>query len=268
MRAGGNNAAVAAAPAEIVATIEDQASTQVIKFTIPPSLSLITDQNTMSYMDASLSTDSTAGSTGLFGMLKRGLAGESVLSNIVTNKGTRPAELVLAPPMVGAIVELKINPGEKWKLYPGSFMAATPNIKVSGSINILKNLSSMFVSGSASYTTVEVNEGTAPGRVWIYGYGGISKKTVTTDPLIINNGVFLAIPSKLADGTAIWDKHVKVEPYGGLVTSFLTNIGFVMKIQPAPSHEIPVYMQTVNIENLKGIISTIARNEAHAAGNN
>ena len=255
-----------AGAAELQATILDQASTQVLKFLIPPGGSLITDQNTLAYMSGHLKTEASTG-TGLWNALKRGITGESFLSNVVTNPSQETAELVLAPSLAGAITEITIQPGTTWRLYPGSFMAATPNVKMTGSLRMYESFRLISLAGDTIfYTSVEVPAGEEPGRVWIYGFGGIEEKTITptSTPYILNNGTFLAMPHKTTQGN-LWDAYVSVGTPGSLMESFLTQIGFVMKIQAKEGQtgpSFPLYTQTLNIENLKHFVRGIAQSAA------
>lgn len=258
--------------ADIEAAIVDQASTQVLRITLPPGSALITDQNTMSFMSGALKTTATMGGSyapyaakgaGFFNALKRAFAGESFLVNQVTNPSSEPADITLSPTIPSAIAELVVQPGEEWKLYPGAMMAATSNVRVSGSLNIFENFKSSFVTGSALYTSVSVPAGGAAGRVWISGFGGIDKRDIvpTQTPFVLNNGVFLAIPARY------WGTYVKVGTAGSITDAILTDIGFVMKIQapntsPDVTHPtIPLYMQTINIHNFQTMIKTIAAAE-------
>lgn len=255
----------------ITAAIVDQASTQVVRFTMPPGSALVTDQNTMSFMTGHLVTTATMDGgerqkgSGFFNALKRAVTGESFLINRVRNPTQEVAEMTLAPPTPSAIAEITIAPGEEWKVYPGSMMAATPNVKVTGSINIFENFKTSFVTDTAVYTTLSVPAGGTPGRAWISGFGGIEKRDITpsSTPFVLNNGTFLAMPSRH------WGTYVTVGTAGGILDSFVTNLGFVMKIQ-APANDtalptIPVYMQTLNIRNFQQMIRDIARTEAEKA---
>jgi uncharacterized protein (AIM24 family) len=254
--------------AEITATIVDQASTQVLRLTMPPGAALQTDQNTMAFMTGQLKTTASMGGSrqgaqkgaGFFNAFKRIISGESFFVNQVVNQSQETAEITLSPTIPSAIAELVVQPGEEWKLYPGAMMAATPNVRVSGSLNIFENFKSSFVTGSAVYTSVSVPAGGAAGRVWISGFGGIEKRDITpsTTPFILNNGVFLAMPAQH------WGNYVKVGTAGGILDSFMTSIGFVMKIQASAegTHPtIPLYMQTINIHNFENMIKTIAAAE-------
>lgn len=266
LRGGGENAA-AIIGNEITATIVEQASTQVLRITMPPGSTIVTDQNTMSHMTGNLVTNAKMGGgddrgqqgSGLFNAIKRAVSGESLFVNHVTNPTSEMAEITLAPTIPSAIAEITINPGDEWKLYPGALIAATNNVKVSGSINIFDNFSSSLVTGSPIYTSVSVDAGSSEsGRVWISGFGGIEKRDIkaSTTPFVINNGVFLAVPAKY------WNTYIKVGTAGGILNSFMTSIGFVMKIQADTDANtnptIPLYMQTINIHNFKEMIRTIA----------
>lgn len=253
----------------ITAAIVDQASTQVVRFTMPPGSALVTDQNTMSFMTGHLVTTATMDGgqkgAGFFNALKRAVTGESFLINRVRNPTQEVAEMTLAPPTPSAIAEITIAPGEEWKVYPGSMMAATPNVKVTGSLNIFENFKTSFVTNTAVYTTLSVPTGSTPGRAWISGFGGIEKRDITPSsiPFVLNNGTFLAMPSRH------WGTYVTVGTAGGVLDSFITNLGFVMKIQASANDvappTIPVYMQTLNIRNFQQMIRDIARAEAERA---
>lgn len=259
----------------IQAKIVDQASTQVLQITLPPNTSLLTNQNTMSYMSGHLKTTAGVGGSleqeqqfqdgaGIMNAFKRVVSGQSFLINKVVNPSNETAELTLSPSMPSAITELTLKSGEEWKICPGSVLAATSNVIISGSLNIIDNFKASFVTNTAVYTSVVVKEGTESGRVWITGYGGIDKRNITPSetPFILNNGVFLAMPTKF------WKSYVDVGTAHGLLDSIMTNLGIVMKIQkkksdttPAPT--IPLYMQTINVANLQHMIQSIAAEQVN-----
>ncbi len=252
----------------ITATIVDQASTQVLRLTLPPGSSITTDQNTMAFMSGHLVTKATMDGGGVLNAFKRGITGESFLINRVTNPSQEVAEITLAPTTPSAIAEITIAPGEEWKVYPGAMMATTANVKVTGSLNIFDNFFTSFVTDTAIYTTLYVPEGSTPGRAWISGFGGIEKRDIvpTSTPFVLNNGTFLAMPSRY------WGSYVSVGTSDSILDSFMSKIGFVMKIQapngqtdPAAAPTIPVYMQTLNIRNFQQMIKTIAKAEAQKA---
>ncbi len=259
-----------AAPS-FTAKIIDQASTQILQITLPPNTSILTNQNTMSFMSGHLKTTASIGGfqepqegSGMLNALKRAVSGQSFLINKVINPSSETAELTLSPNMPSAITELTLKPGEEWKISPGCILAATPNVAISGSLNILDNFKASFVTGTAVYSTAVVKEGTSPGSVWITGYGGIDKRNITPSetPFILNNGIFLAMPTKF------WKAYVDVGTAHGLLDSIMTNLGIVMKIQKKSSDTtlaptFPLYMQTINIANMQNMIKTIAAEQVN-----
>lgn len=258
---------------EIKATILDQASTQVLRIEVPPGASLIADQNTMAYMSGELKAVArTGGATnggGFMNAFKRAVTGQSFFVNEFTNPTNTVAEITLSPFIPSAIAEITIQPDEEWKVHPGCVLAATPNVRISGSLNIFDNFRASFVTQTAVYSTVGLKEGsTTPGRAWISGFGGIEQRTIkpTQTPFILNNGTFLAMPAKY------WNAYVDVGTPGSLLDSFMTNIGFVLKIQDkskgsVPPPSIPVYIQSINVHNFKQMIRTIASAEAQKVAN-
>jgi uncharacterized protein (AIM24 family) len=252
---------------DIQATILDQASTQILRISIPPGKSILADQNTMSYMTGDLVPTARTGGAmegaGFWSGVKRLATRQSFFINHFENKGNSLGEITLSPAIPSAIAEISIQPGEEWKVYPGCVLAATSNVKISGTLNIFENFRASFVTDTAVYSTVGLKKDeTTPGRVWITGFGGIETRNITPTetPFILNNGTFLAMPARY------WNDYVDVGKPTSLIQTFLTNIGFVMKIvdrgkskEPVPT--FPLYTQTINIHNFKNMIQTIASAE-------
>jgi uncharacterized protein (AIM24 family) len=239
----------------------------VLKFSMAPNASVITNQETMSYMDGGLSTSATVGSSGVFGALLRGITGASFLQNSVVNPTGNTLKMVLSPLLQGSIIQIDIKAGETWRFADKSFMACTPNLNVSGNINIFSNFRLMFVGENLTYTTVSATTG--PGSVWISSFGAIEKHemamgTGSTVPLFINNGCFLGM---LDNNGAIdfWNDYVTVGTANGLFSAMFTQLGWVMKIQdtspprrPAPV-QCTVLTQSLNPHNLEKYIAHIAQ---------
>ena len=248
-----------------------------LQFKMAPASSVITNQETMSYMDGGLSTSATLGSGGIFGSFFRGITGASVLQNAVSNPTSNTLRMVLSPLIQGSIVQIDIAPGETWRFADKSFMACTPNMNVSGNINIFSNFRMMFVGENLTYTTVSANQGTA-GTVWIQAFGGIEKHqlemgTGSTVPLFINNGCFLGM---MDNNGAInfWNDYVSVGTANGMFSAMFTQLGWVMKIQDTTPPKRPgpvkcvVITQSLNPHNFEKYIAKIARGvfEAQQAG--
>lgn len=77
---------------------------------------VITNQETMSYMDGGLTTEASIGTGGIFSMFTRGLTASSVLQNTVTNSTSKTLKMVLSPLLQGSIVQVDLLLGETWRL--------------------------------------------------------------------------------------------------------------------------------------------------------
>jgi uncharacterized protein (AIM24 family) len=237
-----------------------------LQMNMEPNASFITNQETMSYMDGGLVTEAGIGSGGIFGAFLRGTTGASVLQNTVSNPTSNTLKIVLSPLIQGSIVQIDILPGETWRFADKSFMACTPNLSVSGNINIFSNFRMMFVGENLTYTTVTADKGT-PGTVWVTAYGGVEKHEVLMGtsshiPLYINNGCFLGM---LENNGAInfWNDYVSVGTANGLFSAMFTQLGFVMKIEEknppvrAEPTKCIVLTQSLNPQNMEKYISHI-----------
>jgi len=240
----------------------------ILRFNMAPTASVITNQDTVSYMDGGLSTGATTGTGGLFAAFFRGIAGSSVLQNSVVNPTSNTLKMVLSPMLQGSIIQVDIQAGETWRFADKAFIAATPNLAVSGNINIFSNFRMMFVGENLTYTTVSASQGTA-GTVWVSSYGAIEKHEInmgtgSTVPLFINNGCFLGMLDN--DGAInFWNDYVSVGTANGFFSAMFTQLGWMMKIQdttpprrPGPV-KVTVLTQSLNPHNLEKYIANIAR---------
>jgi uncharacterized protein (AIM24 family) len=252
------------------AKIVNKGGYDILKFELQPGSSVITNQETMAYMDGALSMTGTLGNGGLFSGLLRGVTGASVVQNAVTNPTQVPMSIYLSPFLDGSIVQVDLKAGETWKFADKSFMACTPNLKVSGDINIFNNFRLGFAGAGLTYTTVEAP---TDGYVWVSAYGGadfhgIDMGTGTTTPLFINHGCFLGMLSK-SPSVDFWQDYVRVGTAGGFMNTVLTGTGFIMKIQDSSPPKRPgpvkcvVLTQSLNRSHLeqyvKKIATTVAR---------
>ena len=240
----------------------------VLNFSMAPGTSLITNQETMSYMDGGLVTEAQLGDGGIWGGIKRGLAGSSVLQNMVSNPTTSVRKITLSPLLQGSVVQIDIKSGETWRFSDKSFIACTPNLTVSGNLNIFKNFRLIFVGENLVYTTVKADKGTE-GTVWVSSFGGVVKHdmdmgTADTVPLFINNGCFLG----MLDNNGVidfWEDYVDVGTAHGLFSAMFTQLGWIMKIQDTnpPKHAGPVrctvLTQSLNPHNFERYIANIAK---------
>lgn len=248
------------------AVIENHGGFDILKFNMAPGASVVTNQETLSYMDGGLSTNATVGSGGIFGAMFRGIAGSSVLQNAVVNPTQNTLKMVLSPLTQGSVVQIDIKPGETWRFADKSFIACTPNLNVSGNINIFSNFRMMFVGENLTYTTVSADQGSA-GSIWISCYGAVEKHEInmgagSSVPLFINNGCFLGMIDRDAAHN-YWESYVSVGTANGLFSAMFTQLGWVMKIQDStPSRgaaKCLVLTQSLNPHNLEKYIASIAQ---------
>jgi len=247
----------------------------ILKFNMSPGASVITNQETMSYMDGGLSTNATLGSSGFFGALLRGLTGSSVLQNAVTNPTQNPLKMILSPLLQGSILQIDIKAGETWRFADKSFLACTPNLNVSGNVNIFSNFRLMFVGENLTYTTISATQG--GGTVWISSFGAIEKHDVvmgtgSTVPLFINNGCFLGMLDN--NGSVnFWNDYVTVGTANGLFSAMFTQLGWIMKIQDSTPPRRPgpitctVFTQSLNPHNFEKYIAHIAQQVVNKSRN-
>ena len=235
-----------------------------LKFIIQPGASVITNQETMSYMDGGLETGAGVGSGGIFGALLRGVTGSSVLQNTVTNKTNTPRRLVISPLLQGSIVQVNVRAGETWRFADRSFLACTPNLTVSGNINIFSNFRLSFVGQGVTYTTITAKD--TDGVAWVTAHGACEFHELTMGqgssvPLFINNGCFLGMLDN--DGKInFWNDYVSVGTPNSMFSAVFTQLGFVMKIQdtkfPTRPTRCVVLTQSLNPHNLEHYIRKIA----------
>jgi len=264
---GEKTAGVAGPFSNLGAKVENINGYDILKFNMSPSASVITNQETMSYMDGGLSTNATMGSSGFFGAILRGIAGASVIQNAVTNPTQNTLKMVLSPLLQGSILQIDIKPGETWRFADKSFLACTPNLNVSGNINIFSNFRMMFVGENLTYTTVS-SQGSA-GTVWVSSFGAIEKHDIVMGtgsnvPLFINNGCFLGMLDN--NGSVnFWNDYVSVGTANGLFSAMFTQLGWVMKIQDSMPPKRPgpitctVFTQSLNPHNFEKYIANIAQ---------
>jgi len=256
----------------IGASIVNKNGFDTLECKLEPGASIITNQDTLCYMEGGIETKATTGSSGLGGMFRRAISGSSFFQNAVINNANTTRKIVLSPLLQGSIAEIVIQPGEMWRFADKTFLACSPNLQVSGNLNIFRNFRMSFVNGNLTYVTVTATN--TVGVVWVTGYGGVEKHEIkmgeNSIPLLINNGCFLGMLSTKGD-IDYWKDYTTISVPGGVFTAFMTNIGFVMKIGDStpPKRSNPItcilYTQTLNPRNLEEYVDKIARKEVESA---
>lgn len=244
----------------------------ILNFSLEPGASIVTNQETMSYMDGGLVTSATLGSGGVWSWIARDMTGSSVLQNLVTNPTPELRKITLSPLLQGSIIQVNVRKGERWRFADHSFLACTPNLVISGNLNVFSNFRLMFVGQDVVYTTVEASD--SDGIVWVSAYGAAVKHELTLGvadsvPLFINNGCFLGMLD-YKDGIDYWHDYVDVGTANGLFSALFTQLGWVMKIQDSQPRvrEGPitcsVITQSLNPHNFERYVSNIAAKVASA----
>ncbi len=235
----------------------------ILNFSIEPGASFITNQETMSYMDGGLVTSTNIGNSGKKGTI----ADASFYLNLVSNPTPQVRKITLSPLLEGSIVQINIKNGERWRFSDRSFLACTPNLTVSGDLNIFKNFRLAFVGENKTYTTVAADKD-SDGIVWISSFGTIVKHeidmgTADTVPLFINNGCFLGMLDH--DGKIdYWKDYVDIGTANNMFSALFTQLNWVMKIQDTnpPKNASPVrcivLTQTQNPHNFERYVANIA----------
>ena len=255
------------------ARIDNKNGYDTLLFNLEPGTSLITNQNTLSYMDGGLTTNITVGSGGLFSAFLRGFSGTSILQNIILNPSKNPLKICLSPLMQSSIIQINIKAGETWRFADKTFIACTPNLNVSGNINVFSNFRMLFVSGNITYTTISADKET-DGVIWISAYGAVERHEVqmgsnASPPLYINNGCFLGMISKDAK-INYWETYVRVGMASSIFNAIFTQLGIIMKVKDTTPTSgdvtLVIYTQSLNPANLERYISSIARLSVKSSG--
>ena len=250
------------------ARIENKSGYDRLRFVLEPGASVITNQDTMSYMDGGLTTGASMRS-GFFNGIMRGITGSSVLQNTVMNSTPNRLRLVLSPLLQGSIIQVNIKAGETWRFADRCFLACTPNIGVSGNINIFSNFRLLFAGQGLTYTTVTAKE--SDGIVWITAHGSCEMHELPmgqgATPLYINHGCFLGMIDK-GNGIDYWKDYVTVGTANNLFSAIFTQLGILMKIQDTKVPNRPtkciVLTQTLNPKNLEKFVQRIAERVAES----
>ena len=257
---------------KLIANIENLNGFDLLKLQIQPGGEVITNQETMSYMDGGLITTGTLRGGGFFDAVLRGISGASAVQNRVQNTSNRTLQMVLSPLLQGSIVQVKLQPGETWRFADRSFLACTTNLRVSGNINIFANFRMLFVSENLTYVTVSA--GNTGGTVWVSSHGAcethVKEMGANSSPFFINNGCFLGMLDS-SNGINYYNDYVRVGLPSSFFQSVFTQLGFVMKIQDTipPKRAEPVQCvvltQSLNPHNLEKFIAKIVEHKVDSA---
>lgn len=221
-----------------------------VEFVLRPGQELITDGGALSYMREGVERG-TLKVGGLGAMLGRALGGESLFLVKYTGKagekvGQRRVTISSAYP--GDILALELQPGERAIISRDSFLASSPNVRVTGKLN----WRGAFEWGQEEGLVLPqvVNEGPGKGYVWLGSYGNFRKHELAdaSQVLLVDNGMFLAVKRPVG-GTVPY----KVTKLGkSFVSSFFGGEGLGMEFRGPDT----VYTQSHNFNDLAQLVGS------------
>lgn len=222
-----------------------------LKFFLTPGDVVLADGGSMIYMDdtITLTTSKPKKGGGIMTALKRGLAGESLFQSYFVAGDKPTAVLALSTPLPGDIMAIHLKEGESWQLSAGSFLAATSNIQVSGTLR-----ANGFISwgNDEGIMRTKVTAKDGDGMVWVESYGHIEKHGLKAgESLKVDNEGFLASPSGV--------NYTLAKATKSLIASFLTKEGIVMRFTGPAT----VYTQSKGVKGLVGLIAPLLPHGAH-----
>lgn len=166
------------------------------------------------------------------GLARKFLAGETMFVNIFKAK-TEGAEVMLAPAMVGDIVDIELDGTRKVTVQAGSFMACSPGVKQ----RLVWGGLAMLFSGEGAFFL----ECSGKGHLLINSYGGIYEVPIDGSYLI-DDGHTVAWEGKLT---------YKRKSAGGLKATLLSGEGRLIEFKGQGR----VWVQTRNLSAFVGWIS-------------
>lgn len=173
-----------------------------LAITLKEGQKVIGDGGAMASMREGVELGKLSANNGALGALGRFLAGEALLFNKYTGgpEATNDNDartITFAPPVPGEIVEIRLEPGEEYSLSRGGFLASSPNVKVTGKLN-LRGIVEIGQEEGFILPRVRCDkDSVGPGYLWVASYGSVIKHQLKTgQKIIVDNGLFLAASSK------------------------------------------------------------------------
>ena len=169
---------------------------------------------------------------GLFGGIRRMLAGESFLVNTFTGRAAN-SWVKLAPPIPGDIIPVPIAADQELFLQPGAFLASTPDIEISSEFQGLKGA----ISGEGMFF-LRLSTNSIEGTAFICSYGSMEVlELVPDDELVVDNGHVVGYTTGIS---------YTLGKVGGLGSALLGGEGLVMKFRGSGQ----VWIQTRELASL------------------
>jgi len=212
--------------------------------TLKPGQSILLEGGAMQYMLGPVEHKGIK-MQGLKSTFMRSLAGESAVMNkyFVPPAPANGASgtIAFATAYPGDIVAVPLAANESWYVMNGGFLGSTPNVRISGSINV-KAAINPFSQKDAVPTTMTC-EGSS-GTVFLASYGSHRKHVLTAGEVLkVDSGLFLACKADV--------KYETVKMGKSLISSFMGGEGLGLLFQGPAT----VYTQSRNFSDLVAIIA-------------
>ena len=176
----------------------------------------------------------------LKGFKRAVVGGESFFQNTYTAGGSG-GWLQLAPSAPGDINWIDIQPGQRFFIQSGSYMASTMNV---GFDTKFQGFKGMFSGEKLFFLAATSNDG-QPGRVYFNSYGAIHELKVTPGSVVtVDTGHMVA-----------WQEGVdySIRKVGGWKSTLFSGEGLVCDFSGSGT----VFVQTRNMKSLVGIIASM-----------
>ncbi len=172
------------------------------------------------------------GGGGLFGGLRRMVAGDSFFLNTFTGEGYG-GWVSLAPPSPGDLGSFDLEPGRNLFIQGSSFLACTENVETDAKFQGFRGL---FSGESLFFIRAYTERGM--GTVYYNSYGAIKRVPVTPDrELVVDTGHLVAFSD---------DVEYSIGKVGGIGSLIAGGEGLVMKFRGNGE----VWVQTRNLASL------------------
>jgi uncharacterized protein (TIGR00266 family) len=194
---------------------------------LEPGETIHTESGAMATMDAALDVHARLNGGFFKGLARKFLGSESLFINQFTNNTSAPKKLTLTTQSPGDLYALNLN-NQTINLEGGAYVCSTPGIRLGlryagiGSFLGREGLFKLEISGT--------------GTVWFASYGAFVKRELRGE-CIVDSGHLVAYEPSI---------KIKTQLSGGLLGSFLSGEGLVMRLEGSGSF----WMQTRSLSGL------------------
>jgi uncharacterized protein (AIM24 family) len=159
---------------------------------------VIGDGGSLAYVREGVKLGKLSANSGVKGAVGRLLAGQALLFNKYeglseTMHDAAARTITFASSLPGEIIEISLSPGEEYTISRGGYLASSPNVKVTGTLNLRGILEIGQEEGFILPKIKCDSNSDGKGTLWIAGYGSIRRHDLTSgQKLLVDNGLFFA----------------------------------------------------------------------------